>query len=262
MNRYRLLLIAGVLTTAMATASTGVALAGSRSTASAPSIQPLTASTTAAGAAEWQPGAALTMPSISPVPSLQAETTIAADCANSVGPDGFSHATVAGTVVWTGAITIDTPCIVQLADGASLQVVNATLRTSKLFITEENPSGLKSTINILNANLSGIGDAGFQIRLAHAGSQATVTNSQMNYVLSIGISVGAVNDAAAQLAVLNSQMTSNDSRSEGIVLVSTGRGVFTTDRFAVNPTQQAALLFAQTCTQLFTVGSNKQCQES
>jgi hypothetical protein len=135
------------------------------------------------------------------------------------------------------------------------------LHTSKLFLTEQNPSGPKSTINILNANLSGVGDAGFQIRLAHPGSQVTVLNSQMNYVLSIGISAGAVDDPAAQLVVLNSQMTSSDPRSEGIVLVSTGRGIFTNDRFTVNPAQQTALVFAQSCTQALTVGSNKQCQD-
>jgi len=135
------------------------------------------------------------------------------------------------------------------------------LNSSKLFITEQNQSGPKSAINILNSTLTGIGDAGFQIRLAHVGSQVTVTNSQITYVLSIGISVGAVDDPAAQLIVLNSQMTSDDPRSEGIVLVSTGRGVFTGDRFAVNPAQQTALVFAQNCSQALTVGSNKQCQE-
>jgi hypothetical protein len=62
------------------------------------------------------------------------------------------------------------------------------------------------------------------------------------------------------LKVLNSQMTSNDSRSEGILLVSTGRGVFTNSRFIVTPAQGQAILYAQSCTQRHNTGTNDRCQ--
>jgi hypothetical protein len=52
----------------------------------------------------------------------------------------IAHATAGGDVRWTSGIMITTPCIVKLAAGASLQIANATLRTSKLFLAEQSGS--------------------------------------------------------------------------------------------------------------------------
>ena len=247
MKHRVLLLIVALATGGVLATSAGVAMAAG----SAPLAPP------SAG-----PGATAVHASASPATTpASAAASAAAGCAAAVGPDGFGRITVTGNVVWAGDVTFTVPCIVQLSDGAALHVAHVRLKSDKLYFTELQPTGPRSSVEVLDSTLTGGPTGGLQIRMAHPGSAVTIANSSLSYVLSIGASVGAVDDGAASLNVLNSQFTSDDPSSEGVVLVSTGRGVFTNDRFAVNADQGTALIYAQRCVQANNVGSNKQCTD-
>ncbi|MEO8784728.1 MAG: hypothetical protein ABI221_00120 [Candidatus Saccharimonadales bacterium] len=166
-------------------------------------------------------------------------------CRDRIGQDGFGTVTISGVVSLRNQNgRLSTDCRLQLLPGAQLRLIDSRLETGKLLISDQASSELPSSILIDRSKLSG---DGFQVRLKAAGSSAIVQDSQLNFRLSLGLSLGAGDqDQRASLVVMGSKLQSDESASQGIILVSTGRGTFKNTQFLA-PLGDSALLLAPKC---------------
>lgn len=179
-------------------------------------------------------------------------------CRQRVGNDGFGTASLSGTLSLkgqTGQLTVD--CRLQLLPGAKLIFSDTKINTKKLVITDGIDATRPSQIIIDHSQLSG---AGLQIRLRATGSVFKLERSQLDFGLSIGISIGEGDkDSLASLIVNSNNLQSTGTSSEGIVLVSTGSGVFTSNQFRLKA-GDLALVMAQQCKSQHNTGPITACR--
>lgn len=186
---------------------------------------------------------------------------ISKQCAESIDTDGFGVATIRGNLrIVNQSGDIDVDCRIRLLDGANLALVNSQLSSQKLLVIDNPAAARPSRLDLNKAKLSS-NAGGIQISLKSRGSRVNIKNSQLNYPLSVGVTVGA-DDERAALTAVNSQLSSLGESSEGIVLVSTGKAVFSDSQFKLSRTDDVALLLAPDCRANRNVGADLACKSS
>ena len=188
-------------------------------------------------------------------------------CSNSVGSDGFGSATVdRDLAVLNQSDTLSTPCIIHLANGATITINNSQLKTAHVLVTDEGASGHGSVITIQHSTLIGAGQSGLLVRLVHASDRVTLEESTIDYPLSVWVLVmglGSGSDAdGGYVEAIGSTFRSNDPGSQGIRLVAgpgAGVGNFVNDTFQTPYSFGLALLLAGTCHEQRIQGAPRVC---
>lgn len=191
---------------------------------------------------------------------------LAAACAQKLDAQGFGAATVSGTLqAINETVILPVPCIITLADGASLRLVNSRLTAHNLIVT--NNEGLPHAVSLEldNSTLNGVGDAGLLVRFRNPSDRVTVNNSTLDFNLSVWLGAGSGGVARPDGGVIemnNSTIRSVGPDSQGIQALASaasGRILFNNDRFETSYLDGLALLFAHSCRQNNVTGSIAKC---
>lgn len=173
--------------------------------------------------------------------------SIVDQCRSSVDADGFGHAKTSAGHIQNEKFELMIPCILELKQGATLQLTKVTFETANLYITSETNAAQATHIVIKDSQLSSK-NGGLYIQLPTTASSVELSNSTLKYPSSVGVSVGSgEDDTNAALRVTKSIFSSNSKKSEGILLVSTGQATFRDNQFTVGNADEDALLVAQQC---------------
>lgn len=184
---------------------------------------------------------------------------LAQQCAKAEWQNGFRHVHLEGDIVIRDiTFELTEPCKIQLAADTHLEIINSQLTTAHLFITAADTESSVSVF-ITDSTLRGPA-AGLQVSVRGAGSYIQVSHATLDYAASIGLAVGADDqDQQAGLAVNNSVFYSQDTASEGIVLVSTGRATVNESHFET-ATPDGVFLLATDCSTHNNLGIVTDCQ--
>jgi hypothetical protein len=194
-----------------------------------------------------------------PVDKRATLASIASDCGSSIDANGFGHSKIDGEVhIENQQGLISTPCMLHLGRGAALHLENSSLQAANLFI-DDGGVGSGSFVHFDHVTLNALGEAGFQIRLRQIGGKVQIDDSNISFSLSVGVSVGRT-DSSSSLKVSNANISSLGSKTEGILLVTSGAAEFTKNVFRFTDPKNQAVLYGETCRQRGNQGAAKRCQ--
>ena len=191
---------------------------------------------------------------------------IARQCADQKDPSGFGVAFISDQHIQNERGRISVPCKLYLRPGTTLQMTNVHLETKHLLIDDTpmpQPDGaVRQPTHIVLNHTRFIGsDAGFQIKSPTKGSTVSIMDSTIDYPLSVGVSVGqGDDDNNASLVVHHNTMRSKGEATQGIMLVSTGKGIFRGNHFALHDPNDFALLLGSTCKIENNDHANERCK--
>lgn len=187
---------------------------------------------------------------------------LAKACNNASVTNGLGQVTLNNSLtIQNASITITAPCEVHLTNGADLNIANSEVVTDKLAILDDSTIEKASPVSIINSHLSST-DGGLFVRLQHGSDNINIQNSVIDYPLSVEFATADMDGTNhnGNLDVVNTAIRSVGSASEGILLVSNGKGEFDNDNFSTNANDNLALLSASSCQMANDVGAAPKCQ--
>jgi len=227
-----------------------------------------------------QPNCSTTNPGFGPAPAAASRPSpqtvassnpttlseLAAACAQNKDLHGFGSAMVSGKFLASHeTVSISEPCVITLANGATVRLENSGLTAHNLIIRDDEglPNGV--SLELENSTLNGNGDAGLFVRLRNPGDRIKVNHSTLDFNLSVWLGAGSGGVAQASGGVIeinNSTIRSVGSDTQGIQALASaasGSARFNNDRFETSYLDGVALLFAHSCRQNQVTGSIHTC---
>jgi hypothetical protein len=186
--------------------------------------------------------------------------SLAAACAAAPVSRGFHQVRLTRALdIQNASVTITVPCEIHMSGKSGLTIYRSVIRSGSLVVVDDAPGG-PSPVSIIGSSLSSI-DGGLLVRLQHAGDSILISSSHISYPLSVWFATENEGRTGhdGMINVVDSTVISKGSSSDGIMLMSAGRGNFVHNAFSTSDAG-LALLFARKCHMSGNTGAVPRCQ--
>jgi hypothetical protein len=185
---------------------------------------------------------------------------LAAKCAAAPVSAGFHQVRLTRPLLIQYAfVTITVPCEIHMSGRARLTIYRSVIRSGSLVVVDDAPGG-PSPVTVIGSSLSST-DGGLLVRLQHSGDNILIIGSRISYPLSVWFATQDEDRTGhnGMINVVSSIVISKGSSSEGIMLMSAGRGNFFHNFFKTSQQPGLALLFAHECHMKGNIGAVPRC---